>query len=366
MKLKKRIRNKEDEMNVLIKRIGIQIAVFRFRFKFNKKIIVFLRKMAFILFSLILRWPILISLFFISRFIKLFDYLFLVYPGSDKDLDGYCPRWLANSFLFKEKPVVGGIISKGQTGQRGLVLVVPNKAFEFKQKEVSLRIKKRLERFRKITRAKKIALAGQAPGFMKKAVGLGDPFVEGVKGTVFCIVETLKEIARKEKINKEAMIVVVGVGRTGQAVMNYLAELKMNVVGVDVIRKKGEKRVVLTSDASEVLCKGDIIIVLTPKGSDFLPYLKNLKKDAIVIDDTHPKMKVKKASQKIYKVAVGVSGVKFYPRLPGYKKDWIPGCTTEAIVEATTRSGEESQQNFNRLARKIGFRPILIKNKRAF
>ncbi len=351
-------------MDVLIER---QTAAYPRAVKktFKKETIVFFRKLAFVLFSLVLRWPIWGMLFFISRLVRIFDYLFLVYPGSDSDLDGYCPRWLANSFLFREKPVIGGIISKGKAG-RGLVLVVPNKPFEFGQKPIAQKITKRLELVRKITRAKSIALAGQAPGLVKKTIGLNPPFVEGVKGTVFCIVETLKEVSKREKIHRNAEIVVVGVGRIGQAVIDYLREQKISVTGIDIIRTK--KGVVLAGKASEILSQAKVVIVLTPKGSDFLPYVKHLKPSAIVIDDTHPKMR-KKISQAVYKVAVELPGTSFYPRLPGYKKNWIPGCAVEAIVEAANGKGsvsKNSQIEFNKRARKLGFKPILIKNKKGF
>ncbi len=327
-----------------------------------RKIVVFIRKVVFILFSLILRWPIWGIMFFVSRFIRVFDYLFLVYPGSDSDLDGYCPRWLANSFLFREKPVIGGIVSKGKKTGRGLVLVVPNKPFEFGRELVAKKITKRLEFVRKITRARSIALAGQAPGMVKRVISLEPPFVEGVQGTVFCIVETLKEVSKKEKIYESSKIVVVGVGRIGKAVIDYLEDLGLNVVGIDVIRTK--KGVVLAGQASEILSQADVVIVLTPKGSDFLPYVKHLKPSAIVIDDTHPKMK-KRIPQTVYKVAVELPGANFYPRLPGYRKNWIPGCAVEAIVESANGGRLETQNKFNLKASKLGFKALLIKNKRS-
>ena len=74
-----------------------------------------LRQTGFILVSLILRWVVW-GVLGALRIFKIFDYLFLVYPGSASDLDGYCPRKLARSWLFSKKPTVGGFISKGQAG----------------------------------------------------------------------------------------------------------------------------------------------------------------------------------------------------------------------------------------------------------
>ena len=103
-----------------------------------------MRKVGLLLVSLFLRWPIWLMLSFCRLAgIRFFDYLFLVYPGTDSDLDGYCPRWLARSWFFRDKPVIAGVISKGVAGGRGLVLAVPNTVAELhKSSKVCLRDRK--------------------------------------------------------------------------------------------------------------------------------------------------------------------------------------------------------------------------------
>ena len=97
------------------------------------------------------------------------------------------------------------------------------------------------------------------------------------------------------------------------------------------------------------------MFVQTPKGSDFVPYYSALKTGAIVIDDTHPKIRVlpPPKKQSFFKVAIGKDGIRFFPRLPGYANSWIPGCVLEAIVEIATGKPDMPQAEFSRAAKKL-------------
>lgn len=85
----------------------------------------YLRKFMFVSTSLVLRYPIFLVLIMLRPF-NLFQYIFLVYPGKDKDIEGYCPLWLAKSSLSSGKPTLAGIITKSTLNDRGLILVLPN------------------------------------------------------------------------------------------------------------------------------------------------------------------------------------------------------------------------------------------------
>ena len=316
-----------------------------------------LRQTGFILVSLILRWVVW-GVLGALRIFKIFDYLFLVYPGSASDLDGYCPRKLARSWLFSKKPTVGGFISKGQAGVRGLYFVVPNTAKEFSLgKDVCEGVKKRLVWLNNLVGSRAVAVAGQVPGIMvRNGISIEKPFVRGNKGTVFCIMETISEAINKHELKPvDTSIIVVGVGYVGGLLLNELRADGYNAIGIDIEIKKGGI-VALDEDAGGFLPQADLVVVLTPKGSDFAPYVQYLKKGAIVIDDTHPKITDKPVGVKFYKVAVGMEETSFYPRLPGYRANWIPGCAVEAIMAAAT--GEFNgctQKEFNRKAKELGF-----------
>ncbi len=301
-----------------------------------------IRYISFLTLNLLLRWPIWMIIFFLRPF-NLFKYLFLVYPGTDSDLDGYCPRWLAKSWVFSKKPTIGGFVSNG-----GLVLVVPNTIHDFKNDDVLEKVVKRMMKIKKLTKARAVALAGQLPGILsRKGIPTGDPIVQGNKGTVFSVMETLSKAAFFNNIDlKKTKIVVVGVGYVGKLLLTSLEEEGYSPTGVDINGEYNNK---------DAIKDADVVIVLTAKGSDFSPYINNLKRGAIVIDDTHPKIREKPENVFFYKVALGLEGVKFTPRLPGYHNDWIPGCVVEAIVAAETGSFKWSQSEFNKKAKKLGF-----------
>jgi len=299
--------------------------------------------------------------------INFFNYLFLVYPGTDSDVYGYCkPEWLANwlakSPLFSKRPAIAGIISRNCAG-RGLIFVVPNTSEQFRSdKDVCNKIMKRLNRIRKLIGAKAIAIAGQAPGMIiRNGIPLNEPFVQGNKGTVFCVMETIDQAAKKHGLDPlTASIVIVGVGYSGGLLLKGLRDKGCNAIGVD-IEMKDNGIVALKEDGCVFLPLSDIVVVLTPKGSDFAPYVKYLKKGAIVIDDTHPKITDKPPNVHFYKVAVGIGDTIFYPRLPGYHEDWIPGCAVEAIIStATGKFNNTSQSVFNKEAKKLGFYAHLV------
>ncbi|TSC54447.1 MAG: hypothetical protein LiPW31_111 [Microgenomates group bacterium LiPW_31] len=319
-----------------------------------------LRRVLFIVVSLFLRWLIWCVLGLL-RIFKPFNYLFLVYPGTDSDLDGYCPRRLAKSWLFSKKPAIGGIISKS-VGGRGLILVVPNTIKEFLfHKDVCEKVMQRLERIKAIVGAKSIAIAGQVPGMLSRHnLFLEKPFVRGNKGTVFCIMETVSEVMKKHNLEPgKFRIILIGVGYVGALLLSSLKEQGHNIVGVDIqINRKG---IFLPEESRPFLKEADMVIVLTPRGSDFAPYTSDLKTGAIVIDDTHPKITQRPIGVNFYKVAVGLDGVKFYPHLPGYRAEWIPGCAVEAIYSAATgQFNGSSQQEFNKRAKELGFFAHLV------
>ncbi len=309
------------------------------------------RYVGFLAMNLVFRWPIWILLY-LAKPLKIIKFLFMVYPGRESDLDGYCPRRLAKSWVFSKKPVIGGLMLGG-----GLVLVVPNTVEEFERDfDTSDRVVERLVWISKLINAKAIALAGRLPGIISRKKGhLEKPIVRGNRGTVFCVMETLYRVINEHKIDADKVEVsVVGIGYVGRMLIDNLKEEGFNVIGIDIEGTEFYSN-------RERIKTSDIVIVLTPRGDDFSPYIEELKEGAIVIDDTHPKIIERPEKNPFYKVAIGREGVKFIPRLPGYKPDWIPGCVIEAMVAAETGYFNHlSQQEFNRMARELGFFALMV------
>ena len=310
-----------------------------------------LKQSLFITTGLILRYPIFLLLFILRPF-NLFQYIFLVYPGKDKDIDAYCPLWLAKSILFSAKPSIAGIITKSTTNTRGLMLVVPNSTHDLvHSKQISLNIINNLNKIAKIIGANTIGMAGQGPGIMQRhSIDTGDMFMYGTMGTVFSISETINAAVKKNNFPKNAKIVTVGKSFISQGLVDFL-----NMQGYYASQ-------INLTDGPLYIENADIVVVITLSGKLFYPFIPHLKDSSIVIDYTHPKMLKRPTNAYFYKVATGIDGVKFLPNLPGYKAEWIPGCCIESIIHSEFGNAPFSNQElFNKNAKSLGLKALLVK-----
>jgi len=314
------------------------------------------------LITILLRGP-MIGLLALCRFLK-FNCIFTVYPGSEKDVEGYLPpgfKWARH--LVSGKPFVAGVITTGNGLGRGLILAVPNTVDQFKKdRELVGSIMNNLKRTKTLTGAKTIAIAGQGPRFFKSHFPYEQPFVYGLKGRVFSVVETVERVVEKHGLIKsETTVAIMGVGEIGAAIIENLKEKGYPVVGIDIHIVDG--RVEIGSEGMETLRRADLIVVQTPRGDDVVPYYENLKKTAILIDDAHPRITVRPGEVKFYKVAIGRTGVEFKPPLPGYEKYWIPGCVQESMVVAESGKVDMSQEDFNKRSKELGFFAHLVDDR---
>ena len=302
-----------------------------------------------------MRWPILFLLT-LGRFFNL-NCIFTVYPGSQRDVDGYFPKglkWFLKP-IASGKPFVAGVITTGNGLGRGLVLAVPNTVEQFKaDPKLVGNIMKRLRFTKTLTGAKTIAVAGQGPRFFKSHFPYEQPFVYGLKGRVFSVVETVERVAERHNLPRKGTIVaILGVGEIGEAIIRNLEEKGYRALGIDIKITAGS--IELCKEGMERLKRADLIVVQTPRGDDVVPYYENLKKSAILIDDSHPRITVKPGEVRFYKVAIGRTGVEFKPPLPGYEKYWIPGCVQESLVVAESGKADMPQEEFNRRSKELGF-----------
>jgi hypothetical protein len=306
-----------------------------------------------------LLWPLLLTI----RPFGWVRFLFLVYPGTDADLESYCPGAIARSWLCSGRPMIAGVVASRGTGDFGLVLAVPNTPGDFtRDPELCHLVVARLRRMEALSGARAIALAGQLPSVMRlRGITLHEPFVDGTRGTVFSIVDTIDQMMRLERMNKDAIqIVLIGVGYLGRRVLTQLQRSGFDVKGLD-LRPDPRGDVWTGAKGIERLRHADVVVVMTGRGSDFNPYIEYLKPGAIVIDDTHPRITNIPDGVRTYKVAAELAGTRFVPRLPGYESTWVPGCGVEAMVAARTGTFEFIDQDvFNATARSLGFQARLI------
>ena len=146
----------------------------------------------------------------------------------------------------------------------------------------------------------------------------------------------------------------------GASTWNYplIKEKGFDVAAIDIRRSR--QGVLLPEESRETLAKTDLVVVLTPRGKDFTPYLSWLKPGCLVVDDTHPRLLNGNHKLKLFKVAVGLPETRFYPRLPGYRPEWLPGCVIEAIyVAAQDGFAVEPIPVFIEKARRLGYYPHL-------
>ncbi len=316
-----------------------------------------LRMSLFLFVTLVVQKPL---TFFLSLKYRTFDYVFLVYPGTQRDLDGYCPRWLANS-IYRNKISFAGVITvpKTQTIGRGVIIVIPNtvKAL-LRSSDDCLVIKNELQKLAKKLSIKSVAIAGRGPSiFLRHGIELDGLFVPGAMGMVFCTVKSLEDIVKKHflSVSKSKLkICIFGAGRVGQTISDSLEDLSYNVTIVKINSVFDKNSNVGFKDSKTIISESDIIIVISAKGSDIYPYMKDMKDGAVVIDDTHPRMKKTFDRGFVYRASLSLPGANFLPSLPNYNSDSIPGCVVEAMVKSS--QGEfDSQESFNQKANTIGF-----------
>ncbi len=141
---------------------------------------------------------------------------------------------------------------------------------------------KRLKFTKTLTGAKTIAVAGQGPRFFKSHFPYEQPFVYGLKGRVFSVVETVERVSEKHGLAKDAnTVAILGVGEIGEAIIRNLEEKGYRAVGIDIQIKDG--RVELCNEGLKRLKQADLVVVQTPRGDDVVPYYADLKKTAILV-----------------------------------------------------------------------------------
>jgi hypothetical protein len=312
---------------------------------------------------------ILLFIFFnpLVRLFMKFDYIFFTYAGGKKDVRGYGPVFISR-LLPSIIPV--GYMRKKEGIGRGIVLGTARSARDFYNPESVFTALAVLARWRKKTGAVALALGGQLPSIMEKnGVGLRPPYVKSIYGTVFILHAIVSRLIEDNRLVPEKLTVgIIGIGFIGSALTKYFSGLYKTVIAVDNRLDPGSswpRNVTYTDDHSK-LRTCDIVILLTGRGDDAAAAFRHFKKNVIVIDDAHPQLsrdyieKIRLEKQgSVNKAVVGLEGIRYIPKLPGFKADWIPGCAVEVIVATKFGFTYQSQDEFNSLAVKAGFFPVV-------
>jgi hypothetical protein len=292
------------------------------------------------------------------------QYIFTVFPGSDRDIKGYLPGflWWAIPVYYSARPIFAGVIKGSGMCGDGVIVVIPNPVSEFRDNSVLVeKIMNRLKSIQSFVGAKAISIAGQGPKFFKQNAKeqYAAPFVYGLKGRVFSVVETLQLIIDKYGLVKPN-ISIVGVGEIGHSIIEFLDRKGLYAEGIGFKVRTNGIGIELTDSSIEKIKNADIVLVQIPRGDDFAEYYELLKESAILVDDTHPRITSPPTTCKFYKVAIGKQDVEFSPPLPGYNSRWIPGCVQESMVASYTEQFEIDQDSFNEISKKLGFFAHLV------
>ena len=302
----------------------------------------------------------------ILRRFRLVDFVFLVYPGTDQDFQKYYFSKKLNRCF--PSLTLAGIVRKGSAGKRGIVMGTHYTIDEMANGRFN-EVLKQVTGFSNSIGARTIALAGRMPSLLiKNGIRAEPPLVLGNMGATFVVTESVEQIIKDRRMALDRVKVgVMGIGFVGRRVINSLKSLGIcDIRGVDINLKDSYRNngLRLGNDAS-LLEKCDLIIVLTTRGEDIEKAIPHFKKGAILLDDTHPSIPQKylavleRNGNRVFKVVTGLDGIKFFPRLPNFDPEWIPGCVIEAIV-LSGGADCQNQEEFNRLARQCGFRALLV------
>lgn len=308
-------------------------------------------------------WPI---LGLVAKHLNLFQFLFVVYPGSQNNIRAYAPMWFQRIFKGVFRLSVIGIMTKGKrTG--GLIVTLSDAPDELSQEEF-MEIHERILQVGKKAGVASIALAGRLPTLLyQHGVPIEHPFVKGDRGAVFTITETVLHLLEKKGLPYDSTIGIVGLGYLGSRVARRLREMELpSIVGYDPrVRDLGVNHGFISTNDPAVLKDCRIVVTLTPKGEDVASVLPWLPGGVIVVDDTHPQIppsliqQIQERGREVYRSTLGLKGVRALPRLPGYHKNWLPGCVVEALVLNGGANGLTPAE-FEQKGREIGLTPFLV------
>ena len=215
-------------------------------------------------------------------------------------------------------------------------------------------------------RARRICLNGVIPSLLHRHQLWPDDerFIQEQRGTLFMLEENVSQVAERLRDRGERLggICVVGAGFTGAQLANRLAGEGYTVTTLDpradVQRRLDPQVRHCGMDARSALQDAQLAILLSTRGDDGVRSLLGaLRPGMVVLSDTHPKVSLPMAERlaargvTLVESAMTRPGVRFYPKLPRWASDTVPGCVGQAFVEADDRY--DPRRSFDDNARDI-------------
>ncbi len=328
----------------------------------------YLRQLIFLVYALILRWPIWLLIWIVGRS-GMFKTLFLIYPTDRSECLDFSPdiKWLRD--FFSGRPTPAGLILDGWRPM-GIYLVIPNPALELmrgKNRPTVEAIIRRLLWVQKLSGARAIGLAGQLGPIFEKRHGIPmvPPFYSSTYGNIFSIQKAVNHLVAtsKRKVWKVS-VAILGGGELGEQLVQYLGNDGYRMTMVDVrYTRSGDVRLRDEDEANHQLEKVDFVINLLPRGKDFMEchLHRRIPKTATIIDFSRPQIPKEAVPQKVVMGnRVQRHGIRFFMKLPGgWKRHELPACSMPSLLASLGRLPLGSIEEFRIAARQFEFSTAL-------
>ena len=293
------------------------------------------------------------------------DYIFVVYPGTERDKRVYFPEW-AERLLRPLFPA--GFMRFGEYW--GLVVggLATAESIEASPDRLRTLLEEAREEFPGV---QVIALAGRLPSIAaRNGVTLEAPFTVGDRGTLCTMLGAADEQARLLGKPPHDVTIAVpgGAGFIGTQLVQHLSPRFGRVIALDP-RYRSEHHWegnVLYTDRPGDIAEAEAVLVMTGRGEDAAGLVPFVAAGAVVADDTHPQIPSRvrtaltEAGATVLRASVSNTAFRMTPPLPLIRPGHTPGCLLEALV--VVHGGPEvlaSQEAFDGAAAGLGFHASL-------
>lgn len=324
----------------------------------------YLRQLNFLVFALVLRWPVWLLIWLIGRS-GLLKTLFLIYPTDKSECLDFCPDIQVLRNFLSGRPTPAGLIMDGWLPM-GIYFVIPNQALELmrgKNRCIVEGIIKRMRWIQKLSGAKTIGLAGQlGPIFEKRhGIPMEPPFYSSMDGNLFSIKTAVDHLLTTSGRKPwQVSIAIVGGGELGEELQQYLGCGGYQTTMVDVrYTRNGDVKLSDEHAANRRLSNTHIVIHLLPRGKDFMECRlhERIPQSATIIDFSRPPIQPQAIPQKVVMGnRVQRCGIRFFMKLPGgWKRHELPACSMPSLVAALSGVSIGNREQFLEAAKKLMF-----------
>ncbi len=328
----------------------------------------YLRQLSFLIYALVLRWPIWLLIWFVGRF-GIFKTIFLIYPTDSSECLDFCPNISRLRRFFSGRPTPAGLIMNGWLPV-GLYLVIPNPALELmrkKNRSIVHDIVRRMLWIKKLTGARTIGLAGQlGPIFEKRhGIPMEPPFYASTYGNIFSIQEAVRHLSETlDKRPWQTSVAVLGGGELGEQLEEHLGRDGYSLKMVNVrYTRRGDVKLTDEVETDQQLHDVDLVINLLPRGIDFMACRlhERMPNSATIIDFSRPQIPAAAIAQKVVMGnRVQRRGIHFFMKLPGgWKRHELPACSMPCLLASMAGQTTNNLAEFRIVARQMAFQTAL-------